>query len=324
MKKVVLSLITLIGLLAVSLAHAEQRYFYDSLGRLTAEMDSAGNVAFYDYDAVGNLLAIRQGDPQQLSLVSFSPGKGPVGTRVTILGSGFSTTLSENQLFVNNTPATVLSAENASIVFTVPSGATTGLIKVTTPRGTVQSQQPFTVISGAAITAVDPARVAQGTTLIVTISGQNLPTIGQVTFSDPSVTGLVNNGGSKTQLPITVTIAANAPLGPKTFTITSVDGTIDSGSVTVTVAPPLFTTPLSKMVSVFMPGPSAVSASGPSMALSPGISVFAPLSSTSVPLSGPSASNSASVSTFMPGPSEVPVTGSSFGLTPGTSVSMPP
>ncbi|MCG3116643.1 MAG: IPT/TIG domain-containing protein [Candidatus Manganitrophus sp. SA1] len=131
--------------LIVSLAHAEQRYFYDSLGRLAAEMDSAGNVAFYEYDAVGNLLAIRQGDPDELTLVSFSPTKGPVGTTVTILGSGFSATLSENQVFVNNTPATVLSAENASIVFTVPSGATTGLIKVTTPLGTVQSAQPFIV-----------------------------------------------------------------------------------------------------------------------------------------------------------------------------------
>lgn len=324
MNKVFISSLVAIVLFISSLAHAEQRYFYDSLGRLAAEMDSAGNVAFYEYDAVGNLLAIRQGDPQQLSLVSFSPGKGPVGTRVTILGSGFSTTLSENQVFVNDTLATVLSAENASIVFTVPSGATTGLIKVTTPRGTVLSAQPFIVVSGAAITAVDPARVAQGTTLIVTISGQNLPTIGQVTFSDPSVTGLVNNGGSKTQLPITVTIAANAPVGPKTFTITSVDGTIDSGSVTVTVAPPLFTTPLSKMVSIFMPGPSAVSASGPAATVTSGISVLVPPSTTSVPLTGPSASNSDSVSIFLLGPSETAVTGDSFGLTPETSVSMPP
>ena len=310
--------------LIVSLAHAEQRYFYDSLGRLTAEMDSAGNVAFYEYDAVGNLLTIRQGDPQQLSLVSFSPGKGPVGTKVTILGSGFSTTFSENQLFINDTPATVLSAENASIVFTVPSGATTGPIKVTTPRGTVQSAQPFTVVPGAAINSVDPPRVAQGTTLIVTISGQNLPTIGQVTFSDPSVTGIINNGGSKTQLPITVTIAANAPLGPKTFAITSVDGTIDSGSVALTVAPPLFTTPLSKMVSIFMPGPSAVSASGSAMTVTSGISVLVPSSTTSVPLTGPSASTGDSISIFLPGPSEAAVTGNSFGLTPETSVSMPP
>lgn len=324
MNKVFISSLVAIVLFISSLAHAEQRYFYDSLGRLAAEMDSSGNVAFYEYDAVGNLLAIRQGDPDELTLVSFSPTKGPVGTTVTILGSGFSTTLSENQLFVNNIPATVLSAENASIVFTVPSGATTGLIKVTTPLGTVQSAQPFTVIPGPAITSVDPPRVAQGTTIVVTISGQNLPTIGQVIFSDPSVTAVINNGGSKTQLPITVTIAANAPLGPRTFTITSVDGTIDSGSVTLTVVPPLITTPLSKMVSVFMPGPSSVSVSGPSMAISPGISVFAPLSSTSVPLSGPSTSNSPSISIFLPGPSEVPVTGNSFGLTPETSVSMPP
>jgi YD repeat-containing protein len=286
--------------LVVSLAHAEQRYFYDSLGRLTAEMDSAGNVAFYEYDSVGNLLAIRQGDPQQLSLVSFSPVKGLVGTTVTVLGSGFSAILSENQLFVNDTPATILSAENASIVFTVPNGATTGPIKIMTPRGTVQSVQPFTVLTGPSISSLDPPRVAQGTTLIVTIYGQNLPTIGQITFSDPGVTGIINSGGSKTQLPMTVTIAPSAPLGPKTFTITTTAGAVSSGPVALTVVPPVVTMPLSGMVSIFMPGPPAASPSGPAMTVTPGISVLVPSSTTSVPLAGPSASNSNSVSVSMP------------------------
>jgi YD repeat-containing protein len=299
MNKVFTSL-ALIVLLISSLAHAEQRYFYDSLGRLAAEIDSVGNVAFYEYDAVGNLLAIRQGDPEQLSLVSFSPTKGPVGTTVTILGSGFSSTLSENQLFVNDTPATVLSAENASIVFTVPSGATTSLIKVTTPRGTVQSAQPFTVISGPAITSIDPNRVGQGSVVVATIYGQGLPSVGQVTFSDSRITATIMSGGDGTKLPIRLTVASNTPPGSYPFTITTNDNVIESGSVIVTVTAPVSSFSTAPPLSVFKPYSAGIAPSGPVITSAPhGISVY------------------------VPSPTEISPSGSSMVVAPPESVSMP-
>ncbi len=36
----------------------QAQYFYDELGRLTGVIDGQGNIASYEYDAVGNLLAI--------------------------------------------------------------------------------------------------------------------------------------------------------------------------------------------------------------------------------------------------------------------------
>lgn len=300
MNRVLISSLTLIVLLATSLAHAEQRYFYDSLGRLAAEIDSAGNVAFYEYDAVGNLLAIQRGDPEQLSLVSFSPMKGPVGTTVTILGSGFSATLSENQVFVNDTPATVLSAENASIVFIVPGGATTGLIKVTTPQGTVLSQQPFTVTAEPGISSIDPSRVGQGSVLIATIHGQGLPLVGQVTFSDSRISATVMSGGGGTRLPIRLTVSSNTPLGSYTFTITTNENVIESGSVIVTVTPPVSSFSVAPPLSVFKPYSAGIAPSGPVITPAPhGISVY------------------------VPPPTEISPSGSSMVVAPPESVSMP-
>ena len=42
---------------ATTLAVADQaKYIYDDLGRLSKVIDGKGNVATYNYDAVGNLL----------------------------------------------------------------------------------------------------------------------------------------------------------------------------------------------------------------------------------------------------------------------------
>ena len=75
-------------------------------------------------------------------LSSFNPTSGPVGTQVTISGSGFVGTTSVTFGGVNAT-FTVNSA--TTITATVPSGAVSGNIKVTTPGGTAISTGAFTV-----------------------------------------------------------------------------------------------------------------------------------------------------------------------------------
>ena len=74
------------------------QYVYDALGRLTQVIDPSGNVATYNYDAVGNLLSITRSttSPSSLAIFSFSPGQGSVGQTVTIQGQNFSTTASSN------------------------------------------------------------------------------------------------------------------------------------------------------------------------------------------------------------------------------------
>ncbi|MDP9302285.1 MAG: DNRLRE domain-containing protein, partial [Actinomycetota bacterium] len=74
----------------------------------------------------------------------FSPSSGPVGTSVTIDGSGFTGTseVAFNGTSVGSGNFTVVS--DTQITATVPSGATTGPISVTAPGGTTSSTD-FTV-----------------------------------------------------------------------------------------------------------------------------------------------------------------------------------
>src|SRR5580700_5408367 len=107
------------------------QYFYDPLGRLVGVIDTSGNAAAYSYDPVGNLLAITRYTAGQASVLDFTPSSGPVGTVVTISGTGYSATVSQDTVAFNGKTATITSATVNQIIVTVPSGATTGPIKVT-------------------------------------------------------------------------------------------------------------------------------------------------------------------------------------------------
>ncbi len=109
------------------------QYVYDALGRLTTVVDPSGNVATYNYDAVGNLLSITRttSSPSALAIFSFSPAQGSVGQTVAIQGQNFSAAPSANTVKFNGTTATVSAATANSLTVTVPAGATTGLISVT-------------------------------------------------------------------------------------------------------------------------------------------------------------------------------------------------
>lgn len=81
-----------------------------------------------------------------LSITSFSPKTGPVGTVVTINGRGFN---SSSAVKLNGTTATTVTHVSATrLKATVPAGATTGPITVTNtaaPVGTVRSAINYTV-----------------------------------------------------------------------------------------------------------------------------------------------------------------------------------
>jgi len=73
---------------------------------------------------------------------TFSPTSGPVGTIVTINGTGLASTISV-KFASHRAHFTVVS--NDQITATVPSGAITGKISVTTNSGTATSAGVFTV-----------------------------------------------------------------------------------------------------------------------------------------------------------------------------------
>jgi uncharacterized repeat protein (TIGR03803 family) len=76
-------------------------------------------------------------------ILSFSPTSGPVGTPVTITGTSFT---GASKVTFGGVKATAFSVDSdTQITATVPTGAKTGKIQVTTPGGTATSPGVFTV-----------------------------------------------------------------------------------------------------------------------------------------------------------------------------------
>ena len=75
------------------------------------------------------------------TITSFKPASGPVGAGVAITGSFLT---GATAVAFNGTPTTFI-AFGIAITATVPSGATTGPITVTTPLGVATSATDFTV-----------------------------------------------------------------------------------------------------------------------------------------------------------------------------------
>lgn len=137
-------------------------YAYDRLGRLVGVVDPQGRTAIYEYDAVGNILAIRRQDGTGPVAVTFlNPNNAGAGSEIQLLGIGFSATPAQNQVSFGGAAATVVQATRCSLTVGVPNGAVSGPITVTTPLGTAQSLEPFTAVVAAGAITVSPADSAQ-------------------------------------------------------------------------------------------------------------------------------------------------------------------
>jgi hypothetical protein len=80
-----------------------------------------------------------------VTISSFYPTSGPVGTIVTINGTHFSTSASNNIVYFGSVKATVLSATATSLSVSVPAGTTFQPVSVTVNNLTAYSSQPFVV-----------------------------------------------------------------------------------------------------------------------------------------------------------------------------------
>jgi Ca2+-binding RTX toxin-like protein len=83
------------------------------------------------------------GQPAAPTLSSFTPTSGPVGTSVTITGANFT---GATVVAFNGTSAPFNVNSGSQITATVPSGVTSGSIRVTPPGGTASSSTNFTVV----------------------------------------------------------------------------------------------------------------------------------------------------------------------------------
>ncbi len=158
---------------------------------------------------------------------SFTPISGPVGTTVTINGSGLT---GASSVKFNGKAAAFSVASAAKITATVPSGATSGSISIIAPGGLVTSSAKFTVSTTTtpslpSISSFSPASGAVGTT--VTITGANFTGATSVKFNGTAAAFTVVSATK-----ITATVPSGATTG--TIKVTTAAGTAtSSGSFTV-------------------------------------------------------------------------------------------
>lgn len=170
--------------------------------------------------------------PSKPTISSFSPMSGPVGTAVTVRGSGF---MGAARVTFNGTSAGYTVSSDSVITAGVPSGATSGPIAVTTYAGTGTSSSNF-MVSGAppppppSITGFSPTSGGVGTT--VAIDGTNFSGASSVTFNGtPATFTVTSDTRMSSPVPPGATsgrISVIAPGGTAT----------SSASFTVTVPPP--------------------------------------------------------------------------------------
>lgn len=124
-------------------------YAYDPQGRTVAAVDntvqSGKNGVSYAYDLGGNLTQESLAFANTTALFAISPAQSPVGATVVIYGDGFSSTPSQNTVTINGVQATVTASTISTITTTVPGGAGSGVIQVTSPNGLATSTFNFIV-----------------------------------------------------------------------------------------------------------------------------------------------------------------------------------
>lgn len=168
---------------------------------------------------------------------SFSPSDGPVGTSVTIDGSGFSTASSVR---FNGTSAPFSANSDSQIVASVPSGTTSGPISVSNPNGTSTTSTAFSVTqttTAPQISSFTPTSGSAGTS--VTINGSGFSTASSVKFDGTSASFNANSDSqivasvpsAATTGPITVTTSAGTATSSTSFTVSTSTTLKDSGPI---------------------------------------------------------------------------------------------
>ncbi len=166
------------------------------------------------------------------TIASFTPASGLAFTTVTLTGTNF---LNTTQVQVNGRDTDKFYVISATqLTLTVPDGATTGPITVTTPFGKGTSAGVFTVPLRPVITSFTPNQGPAGTTVV--LAGRYFANPTRVGFGGIAATLLSVPSNSDTQL--TVMVPAGAITGPLSVT-TALGLGVSGGYFTVVPTPAL-------------------------------------------------------------------------------------
>ena len=145
---------------------------------------------------------------------------------MTVSGVGFT---GASTVDFNGTSAAFVATSASSLTATVPTGATSGPIVVTTPLGTATSLAPFTVLVPPKLTKFSPASAPVG--LPVTLTGSGLTGALSVTFNGASAPFVVVS-------PTTITTQAPPGATFGTIAVTSPGGTATTSKAFKIKPPP--------------------------------------------------------------------------------------
>ena len=112
------------------------------------------------------------------SITSLTPGGGPLGTVITVAGSGFT---GINAVDIGGVAAGYSVVDASTMLVTVPNGASTGYLSVTNPVGTGRSTDPFYVGVAPTISSLAPTTGPVGA--VVQINGSSFAGATAVRFA---------------------------------------------------------------------------------------------------------------------------------------------
>ncbi len=171
----------------------------------------------------------------QQGIMNFSPGSGPVGTVVTVNGSGF----------VGSSLAWVGAARDAAVSVlsdtqlrvTIPAGATTGAIGVFNPAHAAFTATSFTVTSGApasypqqAISSFSPGEGPVGTVVTVNGSGFVGSNLAWVGAAHNAVVQVISDTQIRVTIPAGATTGAIGIFNPARAAFTAASFTVTSAT----------------------------------------------------------------------------------------------
>jgi len=196
-----------------------------NLGTNSQSINASGAITGWFSDASGALHGfLRPGPP---AITSFTPNSGSDGATVTITGAHFT---GATGVAFNRAAASFSMDSDTQITATVPGGATTGSLSVTTPSGTGWSFSgtPFTVDSAGMPTVSSFSPTSGSTGWTVTLTGTNFTGTTGVSFngtpattmwaiSDTQFNAKVPSGA--TSGPITLTNSLGSAASAASFTV---------------------------------------------------------------------------------------------------------
>jgi hypothetical protein len=168
----------------------------------------------------------------------FSPASGPVGTLVTVTGSGFT---GANAVWVGSGHNAAFNVVNdATLTLTVPSNATTGQIAILNPSKAAWSGSGFTLSTTPppTITSFSPTSGLVG--MAVTITGTGFTSVTGVAFNGVSTSPYTVNSSTSISVTVptaatsgTISVATNHGTGTSSSAFTVSGGTTSALSVRV-------------------------------------------------------------------------------------------